>query len=381
MSSSIFIPKDIKVGYQNRKDTYSEKLAYIIYYDEKGKLRKEASWKSWHDNKIDPNDFKNVPTEGFVLNKKVGDYHGGHSWDNRNAYIRVWDPRDFEFEITPDNLLYILANCSSIKGKGLEGEFVYAWDGTELILMPVNSPDYKEIKDYSRTRLSNKKISARDLIIGATYLDKNNKEYIYLGRYDYWDEKAVYKNTTDRYGYRYKTVHCYEWVNKGKKHWFISQELEYKWSKRRELITPSSIPSKFIDIKSEECVENYTELFEEMKSTPEFSPPDRSKDKKVYYTKKDLLKIIEKLKMPHTTMLMYYYLYFISDVPAPRYYKQDDFSPVMEKNSILKIEQKRRTREDKKTELYTIDEFLEIFKPYYIQKYLTNNKLYSKETR
>ena len=33
----IFIPKKINVGFQNRKDTYTGKLAYVIYYDEDGK--------------------------------------------------------------------------------------------------------------------------------------------------------------------------------------------------------------------------------------------------------------------------------------------------------------------------------------------------------
>ena len=46
MKSNIFIPKTINVGYQNRSGTYTGKLAYVIYYDEKGKLRKEASWRS-----------------------------------------------------------------------------------------------------------------------------------------------------------------------------------------------------------------------------------------------------------------------------------------------------------------------------------------------
>jgi hypothetical protein len=36
-------------------------------------------------------------------------------------------PRGFEFEISIPNLLYILQECNSTKG--LDGEFVYAWDG------------------------------------------------------------------------------------------------------------------------------------------------------------------------------------------------------------------------------------------------------------
>lgn len=73
------------MGFQTRNDTYTKKLAYVIYYDEKGKLRKEPSWNSWRDKKIDPEEFDNVPTEGFVLNKKVGGYAG--DWGNfRQAY-------------------------------------------------------------------------------------------------------------------------------------------------------------------------------------------------------------------------------------------------------------------------------------------------------
>ena len=176
---SIYIPKKIKVGYQNRYDTYTKKLAYVIYYDEKNKLRKETSWNNWRDEKIEPDDFDNEPTRGFVLNKKVGDYSG--DWGNhRQAYCRIYDPRGFEFEITINNLLYILENCDCLKGKGLDGEFVYGWDRKDLILIPVDSPDYKEIKTRTDKIQNGKKFKGKDLIIGATYLTKNNEQWIKL---------------------------------------------------------------------------------------------------------------------------------------------------------------------------------------------------------
>ena len=68
----LFIPSKIKVGFQKRDGTYTGKLAYVIYYDLTGKLRKETSWESWRDKKITPVEFTNEPTEGFVLNKGVG---------------------------------------------------------------------------------------------------------------------------------------------------------------------------------------------------------------------------------------------------------------------------------------------------------------------
>ena len=145
MNSSIFVPKKINVGYQNRIGTYTGRLAYVIYYDEKGKLRKETSWNNWRDEKIPNDEFENVPTEGFVLNKHAGGVEHSYGWDARKSYCRVYDPRNFEFEITIENLLYILQNADCIKGKGLQGEFVYGWDGKDLVLLPVESPDYKKI--------------------------------------------------------------------------------------------------------------------------------------------------------------------------------------------------------------------------------------------
>lgn len=45
--TKLFIPQKIHVGFQNREDTFNGKLAYVIYEDEKGNLRKETSWNQW----------------------------------------------------------------------------------------------------------------------------------------------------------------------------------------------------------------------------------------------------------------------------------------------------------------------------------------------
>ena len=189
MNTQLFIPKKIKVGYQNRNDTYTKKLAYVIYYDNKGKLRKEASWSGWRDDKIEASDYDNVPTEGFVLNKGVGGTRESHGWNARNEYIRVFDPRGFEFEISVANLLFILTESSSFKGKGLEGEFVYSWDGKDLVLIPVSCQNYKDSNVY--TELQSEKVSAKTLIPGATYLTKKQVKLIYLGKFDWYTYKEV----------------------------------------------------------------------------------------------------------------------------------------------------------------------------------------------
>ena len=136
------------------------------------------------DEGLKPIEFDNVPTEGFVLNKKVGGYSNG--WDHRSTYCRVYDPRGFEFEISVPNLLFILQECNAYKGKGLEGEFVYAWDGKDLVLLPASSSDYQESQKF--TKLQSGKVSTKDLVEGCVYKMKNMEEFIYLGKFNWFTE-------------------------------------------------------------------------------------------------------------------------------------------------------------------------------------------------
>lgn len=194
MKTQLYIPDKIKVGYNKREDTYSKKLAYVIYYDQKGVLRKETSWRNWIQEEMGIDDFDNVPTEGFVLNKGVGGARQSYGWNARNEYIRVYDPRGFEFEISVANLLWILQECTSIKGKGLVGEFVYSWEGKELVLLPVDTLEYKDCQSY--TKLQSCKITSKDLEPGSIYMDSKQKKLIYLGKYDYYDH-YIYSHTND----------------------------------------------------------------------------------------------------------------------------------------------------------------------------------------
>lgn len=179
MESTLYIPNTLKVGYQERNDTYTKKLAYVIYIDEKGVLRKEMSWNGWKNENIPVDTFENIPTEGFVLNKGVGGVRHSYGWNARNEYIRVYDPRNFEFEISVANLLFILEVTSSIKGKGLEGEFVYSWEGKELVLLPVDCDVYRISCEY--TKYKDYKVKKKDLKVGYLYKTKYLNELVYLG--------------------------------------------------------------------------------------------------------------------------------------------------------------------------------------------------------
>lgn len=297
MNTNIFVPKQINVGFQNRKDTYTGKLAYVIYFDAKGKLRKETSWNSWRDANIPNEIYDNEPTEGFVLNKKVGGVEECWGWDPRKTYTRVYDPRGFEFEITIPNLLWILENCDSMRGKGLVGQFVYGWDGKELVLVPVESPDYKEIVRKNEVFHKNEFINAKNLKVGATYRSKDDTIYVYMGRFDKY-ESGYWKNGLFFKSYNKFVKYCeennvattgsnYTWSTYasdssnygtiGKEHCFYYTSKAWNGEEYSRFIWKTSVSNWLIDVVDDKCHEKYAEYFELLECSPYYSPPDDSK--------------------------------------------------------------------------------------------------------
>ncbi|UXQ89068.1 hypothetical protein Thu_225 [Bacillus phage Thurquoise] len=314
MKSSLFVPDKINVGYQERGGTYTGKLAYVIYFDQKGKLRKEVSWNSWRDQKIDNLITDNVPTSGFVLNKKAGDYK--YDWNHRQAYARVYDPRGFEFEITIDNLLYILECCDMFKGKGIDGELVYAWEGKDLVLLPVNSPDYKEIMEYNKIIKENKTIKGKDLKLGYKYLDKDGKEWVYLGRFHKYDS--------------------YSGEKKKNKFYFFAKNYKYAWKEEIEwsIDTVSSLGQKFITESPDGCVDNYAELVEMLECDREYSPIDLSKDEYVPLTFEEFLQDLKDKEKSYDPLTGWFY----SPILQRHLKSNDSYYSYYHRNDSVKVE-------------------------------------------
>ena len=353
MRSNIFIPKQINVGFQNRNDTYTKKLAYVIYFDEKGKLRKENSWNSWRDKSIDNIIRDNTPTEGFVLNKKVGDYVS--DWNHRQAYVRVYDPRDFEFEITIENLLYILENASSIKGKGLEGEFIYGWDGKDLVLLPVDSPDYKEIMEFNEIVHENKTIKAKDLVVGATYKTKQDVDYVYMGRFNAWDYKYG-RGINDRIN-----------INKGKHHYFARiAKSTWRDDNYLDIISTKSVSGRFIATVSTECAENYAELFDMLEVNTSYSPLDKSKDEYIQYTFEEVIEKINNNKWKE----------FECYGVGRNEYRISTYGNEADIYTYSIRERSNYGWDYKKRDNGSLEEIYNIIKPAYKNEYLQNGKLY-----
>lgn len=221
MKNNLIVPSKIKVGFQNRENTYNGKLAYIIYIDGKGILRKANSWESWRDEKIEPLELDNQPMSGFVLNKGVGGARESYGWDTRNEYIRIYDPRGFEFEITVPNLLFILQECDATRGKGLEGDFVYSWSGKDLVLLPAKSQDYIESTKY--TTLQTQKVTKDMMVPGCIYKFKDNELGMYLGRYPYVESvyNTIEEKCTNGYHNYNSWIDTHKSYETQKKHIFL----------------------------------------------------------------------------------------------------------------------------------------------------------------
>lgn len=346
MNNNIFIPKKINVGLKEDRSTYTGKLAYVIYYDNKGKLRKETSWNSWRKEELGNTIYENVPTSGFVLNKKAGGY--GTGWNHRQSKIRVYDPRDFEFEITIENMLYILENSNSIKGKGLEGEFIYGWDGKDLLLMPAESPDYVEIQAFNNVLHENKSIKVKDLKIGATYRTNSNNKVIYMGKFT-----------------------CYNWRGYSKEkleHFFANED-------GKSFITMASISKRIIEVLDEECVSNYAEIFETLEGQEVYSPYDKSKDKYVEYT---LEEFIEKYNKAYT----YSYSRFAYKDKDREEYKIFSCRKIYlnDERTEFKLKAFSETRYTTGENIAegTLEDIYNKLKPCYLNKYLSNGKFYNR---
>lgn len=396
MKSTLYLPKKIIVGFQERSDTYTGKLAYVIYYDSKGVLRKETSWESWRNKSIEPQEFDNVPTEGFVLNKKVGDYVC--NWNHRQAYTRVYDPRGFEFEITIENLLYILENTSSIKGKGLEGEFVYTWNGTDLVLMPTCTPDFKSITEYNEVLQSNKKFNTKNMVIGGTYRTKDDGELVYIGKYPVYDtvyvfdgktfpsyrKMQVYADKVDKpllekvyrewgFSFSYRPVYEEKIGVIGKHFWFASKDKSGKWR-----VSHQSNSSNIIDVIEESCHPEYAEIFDVMERNPDYSPYDKSRDEIIYYTWEEFLDELSGENHRYFNIEIngrdIYDHFNIKDDEPDKIYLYLWGANDATKNIFL-------DKETKESKGIPLKEFFETYRPHCWNLYLMNGKIWRERTK
>lgn len=188
---SFFIPEKLSVGFVKRDDTFTGKLAFVTYYDNKNVRRQEQSWNGWRDHSISALEIENKPSR-FVINKGI---QRRHYFGSGRSKIRIYDERDFEFEITVDNLIALLMHSDVSKRDILE-QCVFAWKGKDLTLLPLNSEEYLEATKH--TLKQTLKLSSKDLVPGQSYSSKKDtSSWLYLGSfqlYSSYNNKTIYQD-------------------------------------------------------------------------------------------------------------------------------------------------------------------------------------------
>ena len=263
MNTNLKLPKKIRVGYQERIDTYSGKLAFAISLD--GRKEMPRSWEGWVNKDIGIDDYDNEPISGFVLNRDVGGTQRSYSWNARREKVRVYDPRGYEIEISVENLLLILQECSSIKGKGLEGDFVYSWSGNAVVLLPVDSQEYRDATKY--VSLKKKKVSKKDIREGCIYRTKKDEKLMYMGRHYVYEYISPCHYS---YGYDYGEKDLLETSEQYHVFKNLDPELEDSWSYQefRNEKGFTFLAEKLTEDPSSE----YADYLDEMMKQKQYSP-------------------------------------------------------------------------------------------------------------
>ena len=222
IKENIFIPKKLKCGFNLRhvKDDRSirrtvriddkyvtieetteptYKIGFVSYYDEKGKFRHEISFNNWISKKVPTEEHENVPTKGFKIFKQANRFSYNRFASYRNVSFEIQDPRGWVFEITQDNLAWIIDNCSIIKGD-IEGEFVYGWDGKDRVLIPCSSETFKDNITFSNILTSQSYITPKNLQMWHVYKSKQGEKLMYVGRHDEYERDVWSKDDYSWYG-------------------------------------------------------------------------------------------------------------------------------------------------------------------------------------
>lgn len=165
-----------------RKET-GRSWAQSRWYDRQTNAMKEAETSEL--------EFDNTPIRGFTITDDIKRTY----WGGGNVKWRIEDPRGFEVEISSENLMSVIRSCEILEGKIL-GEFVWAREGGQNILIPVDSEEYKNSQQKAESVV---KAKVEPMTI---YYDGYGSTYAYVGKVYTFGEN-------NKWGQYHCTLHVY----------------------------------------------------------------------------------------------------------------------------------------------------------------------------
>lgn len=157
-----------------------ENLAYMTHYEDNAAFEKRketgTSWAgSRGENKPEGIIIDNNPVTGIYIGSSVS------RWSTSNKLFRVRDPRGFTVEVATDNISTLLHLTTVVNGV-VQEECVWAREGNNHVLLPVNSEPYLETLD-KMDQIANRLIPLKDIKVGDWFKRfEDSSEYYYAGK-------------------------------------------------------------------------------------------------------------------------------------------------------------------------------------------------------
>lgn len=310
--------------------------------------------------------FENEPTEGFYITSWGGGPKNSKSSRHpREVFCEMLDSRrGYKFQITMDNLLYILEYCDILAGGALQGSFVYAWEAESVRLIPTKGANYLEIVEYSKTLWGGDFISKENFVPGTVYIYKDKTLRVYLG---------MYRNLKGKVTHHFMPYEAVKSFGSEK-----PEDLRQTYSQ----ITPASLSKCCIGVADEQLtLEEFQRYISAYEAGGYAYPEDATAEVLVPFTFEQFEKLfLENAKHDN--------LYFYTSPSNAEYvgvcrrrgnWVIDSYS--------LRIGQDREGNEieyyalsSNVAKLFGIKEIFDQIHPYYCKCYLTNGKLYAYRT-
>ena len=201
---------------------------------------------------LDPLEFDNTPIKGFTLIDRL---NRGGSWYGNQDKWKVNDPRGFQLEISGSNLLKIIEYCTITSGL-IDAECVWARDGANNVLVPVNSELYKNAMVNTERR--SKTVSVKNLKPGDIVVFKNGDKKEYIGFY--YVMAPEYQGTNN--------VIPKKEISKNKKHVFRQTVNDSVWYSAStsptiaEIVETGNVPRTMAEVNHELSKDRFSSLDE-----------------------------------------------------------------------------------------------------------------------
>jgi hypothetical protein len=165
-------------------------LGFVSYRDAgTNQIHHKSSMDKWGDKNMLRFSYINEPTTGFRVVGFVS------RWSTSNKFIRIEDPRGFQFEVSIDNFVDLLRETTVVNAI-IQDKVVYGWDDAGISLYKENSKKYLEGKENFED-ITSPTVSMRSINIGNIIKLKNGKTVQYCGSWYYiqydWNDYLFYK--------------------------------------------------------------------------------------------------------------------------------------------------------------------------------------------